>query len=88
MFKRSRSPFFGKFSRCQVRNSAVRTELVVVPSPALYFVSGIFKRHKSVHVQALVAEITVERSATKLIIAYYQGLQIINRVIRAYFCDI
>ena len=38
----------------------MRTELVVVPSPALYFVSGILKRHEPVHVQAFVPEAAVE----------------------------
>ena len=36
------------------------TELVVVPSPALYFVSGIIQRHKPVHVQAFIPEAAVE----------------------------
>jgi len=39
----------------------VRTELVVVPSPALYFVPGILQRHKPVHIQTFVPETAVER---------------------------
>ena len=39
----------------------MRTELVVVLSPALYFVSGVLQRHKPVHVQAFVPEAAVER---------------------------
>ena len=38
----------------------MRTELVVVPSPALYFVLGILQRHEPVHVQAFVPEASVE----------------------------
>ena len=39
----------------------MRTELVVVPSPAFYFVSGVLQRHEPVHVQAFVPEAAVER---------------------------
>ena len=39
----------------------MRAELCVVPSPALYFVSGVLQRHKPVHVQAFVPETAVER---------------------------
>ena len=38
----------------------MRTELVVVPSPALYFVSGVLQRHEPVHIQAFVPEDAVE----------------------------
>ena len=38
----------------------MRTELVVVPSPALYFVFCVLWRHKPVHVQAFVPEAVVE----------------------------
>ena len=38
----------------------MRTELVVVPSPALNFVSGVLQRHTPVHVQAVVPEAAVE----------------------------
>lgn len=39
----------------------MRTELVVVPSPALYLVSCILQRHKPVHIRAFVPEAAVER---------------------------
>ena len=35
-------------------------ELVAVPSPALYFVSGILQRHKPVHVKAFIPDTAVE----------------------------
>ena len=38
----------------------MRTELVVVPSPALYFVSGVLQRPEPVHVQTFVPEAAVE----------------------------
>ena len=38
----------------------MRTELVVVPSPAFYFVSGVLQRHKPVHVQLLIPETSIE----------------------------
>ncbi len=45
----------------------MRTELVVVPSPALYFVSGVLQRHEPVHVQAFVPEAAVERFDVRIV---------------------
>ena len=45
----------------------MRTELVVVPSPALYFVSGVLQRHKPVHVQAFIPEAAVERLDVRVV---------------------
>ena len=39
---------------------AARTELVVVLSSALCFVSSVLQRHKPVHVQAFVPDAAVE----------------------------
>ena len=45
----------------------MRTELVVVPSPALYFVSGVLQRHKPVHVQAFIPETSIERFDMRIV---------------------
>jgi hypothetical protein len=42
------------------KSSAMRTELVVVPSTALYFVPGVLQRHEPVHVQAFIPEAAIE----------------------------
>ncbi len=38
----------------------MRTELVVVPSPARHYFPSILQRHKPVHVQAFVPEAAIE----------------------------
>ena len=52
-------------------------ELVVVPSPALYFVSGVLQRHKPVHVQAFVTVTAVEGLDVR-IVRRYAGAGIIE----------
>jgi len=54
MFIWNPNPISEQIRQSKEQSSAVRTELVVVPSLALYFVFGILKQYKPVRVQAFV----------------------------------
>ena len=45
----------------------MRKELVVVPSPALYFVYGVLQRHEPVHIQTFVPEAAVKRFDLRIV---------------------
>ena len=64
-------------------NSAVRTKLAVVHSPALYFASGALQRHKPVHVQIIVPKAAAEGFDMR-IVRRHTGSRIIGLILLKY----
>ena len=54
MFNGLGADFLANSTGVRYKSSAVRTELAVVPSLALYFVSSILRRHEIVSIQTFV----------------------------------